>query len=335
MSYTLYGPVAKRVLIAASLLLLLSLSITGILPNALRANLELVQWTELMFAHVPAGDVRAVFAGLDYTPPPGGVPRLLLELSPERQSQAEIDAIASMDPTGESALTLALFFGDLGHTARAGEWWAHIEQRGNCAFSVWYYRGRAAEKDGQWESAITHYEKAALTPITACDRMGQSDALYRAGFIWQGRGQREAREQAVALYRRAADIHDFRSATHRAETYYQMGVLLFMLGPENDAEVIEALNTALALRPTHSWTLLVLGRAIYRMSGDFALAEHYLLKAYEQNPSGNWRFPFYCGKLYESEGRVEEARQYYLRALEIAPDHPQVVAALDALPAGN
>jgi tetratricopeptide (TPR) repeat protein len=200
-----------------------------------------------------------------------------------------------------------------------------------CTLSLWYFRGKAAEAEGDLETAIANYEKASTTPLTACDRYGQSDALFHIGMIWQLRVQPPEQEQAIAAYRKAGKIDDFKDGVQRAESHYQLGVLLFNLSPEHDEETLQVLNTALETRPNHPWTLLFLGRTIYRMTGDLDLAKPYMLRANEQNSSGNWRIPYYFGTLYASAGQVEDAKQYYLLALEMAPNHPRITSALDEL----
>jgi tetratricopeptide (TPR) repeat protein len=294
------------------------------------ANIELVTWTHTLLANSQTVDFQSLRAQRNF-PPRGFTPKLLLLLNPKQQTETDFEEIASQDHTGAQALSLATFFETLGQQERANQWWSYLEQQDLCTLSLWYFRGTTAENAGELEGAIANYEKSSNTPLTPCDHYGRSDALFRLGRIWQLQFQPPEQEKAIAAYRKAVEIDDFKDGMQRAENHYQLGVLLFNLGPEYDEEALHVLETALELRPNHTWTLLTLGRTIYRMSGDVALAEPYLLRANEQNSSRNWRIPFQSGRLYASAGQVEDAKKYYLLALEMAPNEPRITSALDEL----
>ena len=223
---------------------------------------------------------------------------------------------------GAHIVRASAYFATHGNEA-AASWLAHAEKLGICPVDVWFERGWRAELIGDFSSALAHYEQSTINDMN-CLVHGHADAFYRLGLIWQSKMEPPNPELALAYYQQAAEAGDFADIVTYVDNYYQMGVHLYNLGPQYDAQVIEALETALAASPNHSWGNLILGRAIYRKDHDFEQAREHLLRALSAGGETNWRFPFGLGELYEAEGQLTEAQDYYRQALNLSPGNPQI-----------
>ena len=77
----------------------------------------------------------------------------------------------------------------------------------------------------------------------------------------------------------------------------------------------------LEVQPEHRRAKQVMGIALYRL-GDMEQAEGYLLGALELNPEPA-RARYYLGRIYEEQGRIDEALTQYREALRAALDEPE------------
>ena len=111
-----------------------------------------------------------------------------------------------------------------------------------------------------------------------------------------------------------------------AQTYANLGAAYRALG--EDAQAHDSFMHALRLNPNLSNAWLGLG-LLARKEGNAAEAVSDLSRSLELQPTAQGYFEL--GQTLAQSGRIPEALDSYLRALEIAPDFSEAQKAADAL----
>ncbi len=162
--------------------------------------------------------------------------------------------------------------------------------------------GNVYKKTGQYESAVSSYQRAlAIQPRDA-------DAHNNLGIALKARGQYDA---AIAAYLQAIEINP-----NLAEAYFNLGNLLHELGKLRDA--VANFNQALAVRPNYLRACRGLGKSLHDL-GEYDAA----LNIYRQALSFDARYGdvyVNLANLLVETGQFQAARENFERALEVSPD---------------
>ena len=149
--------------------------------------------------------------------------------------------------------------------------------------------------------------RAAAPKPLRWDALGS--AFYELGYAQQRQG---ATDQALASYRRAAELDSVHAAT-----FYNWGYILQQQGQIDAA--IEKYHAALDADAEHFWAHYNLGYLLQsRGEMDEAIDQYRRAAALDRtNPYVwyNWAY------ILEGRGETSEALRLYARALEIDPDH--------------
>jgi tetratricopeptide (TPR) repeat protein len=180
----------------------------------------------------------------------------------------------------------------------------------------WYEMGLVYEDMKQWNRALHAYERAADASVLT--GIGRSSPYYRQGLIYQWRLEPRQTEAALDAYEAAIAIDDFSNDLEAANCHYQRGEILRWAGRDPD-ECIAEYQRAIDLNPDHASAHVYLGVAYYIRDRDVTGAEAELRQALLLQPENQWAW-YHLGEIYRQEGRVEEAIRMYTQALEIAPD---------------
>ena len=286
--------------------------------DALLLNLGLARWQHSVLA---AGDPELAISALVQAQVEREVRTWALgnaywQNREYRAAQQVWDSVAD----GQHMIQLANYFFQRQDEQRVTDWLIRAENSNFCLADVWFTRGQHEVSSKNWVKALKSYKEALKFPVTPCDYHGHSDALYHMALLWQHSIEQPDLDAAIELYRKAIARDDFASKHDKANALYKLGQILYVRGAENDAEVIVMLEQSLALRPKHSWANLVLGRAIYRHTGDFHKAKKILSSGLDMNRT-NWRFHFYLAELYDAEGLIDHAVEHYQQTLLLVPEN--------------
>jgi tetratricopeptide (TPR) repeat protein len=272
----------------------------------------------------PTGDVTGDWAGW-------GEPRLEdVEASAYREVVKRQPWRAKWNEIGVTAKDWV----EVGEVARETEqyetaltWYEWSERVSPSRGDVWYYRGLIFERQEQWKRALAAYERAI--ELDRFQLAPASSPYYRAGMIYQWRLEDPQVDKALSAYEAAIERDDHRSDWELADSHYRRGELLHRLGMDAD-QYISEFRQAIEILPVHSDAHILLGVSIYARDKDLLSAEAELLKALELAPKNKWAH-YQLGRIYEQEGKSEQAEQMYLRGLAIDPDFAAARKQLAAL----
>lgn len=110
----------------------------------------------------------------------------------------------------------------------------------------------------------------------------------------------------------------FQVATERAWSLLEYG---------RPIEARRVLDGVLVHHPDEPWALFLFGVCLLR-TGEFAQAESVFAMLLDRSP-GDHTSAYYLGLARERQGRLDDARQMYRRALELNPDFKAARARLD------
>lgn len=311
------------------LLLCMLLFLAPNLGESMGTNIGLVVWGKVAYSTLGIEDALVIIAQMPTENRLRHQVDGTLYWIGNKQEQAT--ALVNKIAIAEQLLRTADLFANIHKYETAERWLHYLETTELCRTTLWFQRGRNAESQKQWETAIHAYRRSTIYPITDCDWYGNSDAFYRLGVIYQQHKADDTGSIVFEAYTQATQIDDFTNAVYAVDAYYQLGLLLFRMGSDRDAEAITALREALQRQPTHKWALLILGRSLYRHNGDFKEALSLMRQAHQEDKTGNWLFPFYIAELYYSAGLPTEAMQYYGIALETSPDNKAIQERMASL----
>jgi len=196
---------------------------------------------------------------------------------------------------------------------------------------VWYYKGQAYEGLEEWEKALRAYERAIETG--AFLSVGRSSPHYRMGVIYQWRLEPRQTDAALAAYEAAIEADDFSANWEAADCHYKRGEILWWKKADL-GECIAEYERAIELNPKHTSAHILLGLAYYTRDKDVTMAEAEIRQAMELSPKNKWAY-YHLGEIYRQEGRTDEARAMYERALEIDPQFEAAQKRLQALVDGS
>jgi tetratricopeptide (TPR) repeat protein len=244
---------------------------------------------------------------------------------------AERRAVAAWRAGGISAQQLI----EAGEEARkakryeeALEWYGRAARLEPHRGDPWYYAGLAREGMERWEEALAAYERAvAVGSFTGVHR---SSPYYRMGVIYQWRLEPRQLDAALAAYESAIETDDFSANWEAADCHYKRGEILFWKGADPD-EYIREFQQAIELNPRHDWAHIRLGFAYYARDRDAVRAETEIRQAIALSPRNKWAY-YHLGEVYRQEGRTNEARAMYEKALEIDPEFEAAQKRLESLP---
>jgi tetratricopeptide (TPR) repeat protein len=273
----------------------------------------------------PAGDANGDWAGW------GDVQVVEAARAGGVLASAERRAVAAWRKGGISAQQLV----EAGEEARkakryeeALEWYRRAARLEPHRGDPWYYVGLAWEGMEQWEEALAAYERAvAAGSFTGVHR---SSPYYRMGLIYQLRLKPQQVDNALAAYEAALVANDFNIPREAADCHYRRGEVLLRKGAHPD-EYIAEFQHAIEIDPGHEWAHIRLGFAYYLWDGDAVKAEAEIRQAIVLSPRNKWAY-YYLGEVYRQEGRVNEARAMYEKALEIDPNFEAARRQLEKLP---
>jgi len=192
----------------------------------------------------------------------------------------------------------------------------------------WYYVGLAFEGMGQWEEALAAYERAVA--IGSFAGVHRSSPYYRIGLIYQRRLEPRQLDAALAAYEAAIKANDFSNRWEAANCHFDRGVTLVSKGA-HPSEYIPEFQKAIELNPWHEWAYVRLGVAYYAWDRDAIAAEAELRQALTLSPRNKWAY-YHLGEIYRQEGRMNDARAMYEKALEIDPEFGVARRQLEKLP---
>lgn len=315
---------------SVALLYLLMLNATNVW-GFVRTNLGLITWNKVVFDAI---ETEQALTLIEQFPTTENIRRRQVDgtlywisTKPEKAI-----SIVAKDKIAEQLLRVADLYISTHEFSRAEKWLKYTETTEQCQSTVWYQRGKSAEAQHQWNAAISAYQQAVKHPLSACDWYGHSDAFYRIGHIYQQYVIEGTSNLVVDAYSQATHIGDFNSTVYAVDSYFQLGLFLFRKGPDTDEQAVAALTKALHLQPDHKWALLTLGRSLYRYTGNFDESLALIQRAYHEDETSNWLFPFYLAELYNTEKRYEEAVHYYRVALEASPGNTTINERIQTLP---
>ncbi len=180
---------------------------------------------------------------------------------------------------GEKALALYAPHAAIDHFTHALSAAEHLSQA--VSSHVYRLRGQAYETLGEFERALSDYERTLEAARTAQDRPMEWQSMMALGFLWTGRDY----EQAGGWFRSASDLaEELADPTLRARSLNRLGNWLINTG--RTEEGIEAHREALSIfemqqdRQGMAETLDVLGTA-YALAGDTVKAVQYIGRAIE------------------------------------------------------
>jgi len=192
----------------------------------------------------------------------------------------------------------------------------------------WYYAGLAREGMERWEEALAAYERAVA--VGSFTGVHCSSPYYRMGVIYQWRLEPRQLDAALAAYESAIETDDFSANWEAADCHYKRGEILLWKGADPD-EYIREFQQAIELNPRHDWAHIRLGFAYYARDRDAVRAETEIRQAIALSPRNKWAY-YHLGEVYRQEGRTNEARAMYEKALEIDPEFEAAQKRLESLP---
>jgi len=157
-----------------------------------------------------------------------------------------------------------------------------------------------------------------------------SSPYYRMGVIYQWRLEPRQLDAALAAYESAIETDDFSANWEAADCHYKRGEILLWKGADPD-EYIREFQQAIELNPRHDWAHIRLGFAYYARDRDAVRAETEIRQAIALSPRNKWAY-YHLGEVYRQEGRTNEARAMYEKALEIDPEFEAAQKRLESLP---
>lgn len=188
----------------------------------------------------------------------------------------------------------------------------------------WHELGLWYQKREMWSQAAYAFERALESG--GFDRVSPSDPAYYSGLLYQSRLEAPDLGRALEFYDLALAVHQFSTEAILADCHYQRGEVLRLEGNSVE-EYIADFELALAANPNHAWAHARLGQAYYKRDGNVSSAVAELEAALALAPQDRWIYVI-LGDVYRLDGRKEQARAEYQRALAI---DPQFVAAHDRL----
>ena len=184
----------------------------------------------------------------------------------------------------------------------------------------WYELGTAQAARKQWVYAIDAFENGL---VGTTGEIGLSDLYYMIGIMQQHLAQEEA---AWLAYEQAQHIDDYTVTyltykNHRADTYYQQGILLAQ--QQRWPEAIQRYEQAISLDEDHYWAYLSQSIALWHSgAGEEALVR--TQQAIDLRPNQHNGYHL-LGDIYYMLGENEKAEMAYDDVLKIDPQwqyHP-------------
>jgi len=246
-------------------------------------------------------------------------------------ASADRRAVAAWRAGGISAQQL-IKAGEAARKARryeeALEWYRRAVRLEPHRGDPWYYAGLAWEGMERWEEALAAYERAVA--VGSFTGVHHSSPYYRMGVIYQWRLEPRQVDAALAAYEAAIEADDFSANWEAADCHYKRGEILQWKGAKPD-EYIREFQRAIELNPRHDWAHIRLGLAYYARDRDAIAAEAEIRQAIALSPRNKWAY-YHLGEVYRQEGRLDEAKAMYEKALEIDPNFEAARRQLGDLP---
>jgi len=191
----------------------------------------------------------------------------------------------------------------------------------------WYYMGLLLGKQQQWSLALDAYQQAMT--LNHFRQVGASDPYCQMAVIYHWHQKPPRTEESLTALEIALAIDSFHSVSSAAHCHYLYGyVLRERNAPPQDW--IAQFQLATELDPNHLWANILLGIALYKYDNDVVNAESYLRKAGEIAP-GSPAPAYHLGEIYRQEGRIDDARAMYEKALTADPDFTAAQKGIELL----
>jgi tetratricopeptide (TPR) repeat protein len=190
-----------------------------------------------------------------------------------------------------------------------------------------YYAGLTQAQWERSEAAIPYYETAVTLPF-APDDVTDAEIYCALGWVYHWLRDPRDPEQALAYYDLALTEEISNDPLTNQCLFKRAELLLW--SRHDFTRAVQDYEFIREHEPQNVEVWANLAFARYRQTGDVAMAEAELTAvtyAFPQSVWGYWRL----ADVYREAGRVDEARNWYAKALVIAPENTAVQSQLERL----
>lgn len=189
---------------------------------------------------------------------------------------------------------------------------------------AWYQLGLVYEALSRWQNALDAYKEA----LDGTGTISESHLYFLIGYLRQYQIKPFDFEAVWNDYEAAKNDETFGINRREAgNIYYQRGLLL--VGEKQWEGAIGEFKNALIFLPDHYWVRVHLAKALFQIR-DTKNAKVYVLEAIRIQPENKVGYQL-MGDIFIAESNPNEAQDYYTKALDIDPNDPYTLRALDEL----
>lgn len=191
---------------------------------------------------------------------------------------------------------------------------------------AWYGLGLLYEEAGESEKAISAYAEGVQKPDRV--RVGRSDFYLHLGLVYARLVIPIDNQTALDYYDQALMVSDFGDPQSEVQAHYLRAEMLNQFGLKEAA--LNDYNWVIQHSPKHYAANARFGLLLWSIRQDIDAAEIFLLRAVAINGQQKMAYRS-LGAIYKEVGRIDEAIEMYQQILILDPTDPQARQALDNL----
>lgn len=240
--------------------------------------------------------------------------RMLVQMKQYKSARKQFEHLQKIKPNDENVLlSLGLLAIEMDDTKTAIVYLQQAVTAGAHNGQAYYYLGRIYQSHGDWAQAIEYYEQVLHGEFVLDARIRSAGLLAQLG------------EVEAALSKLQMLLKEGVNGQRNIQIYLAQGEVLRNAQREKDA--MDIYNQALEKAPTN--TDLLYARALTAERLDMLeLTESDLLKVLRHEPNNANALNALGYTLADRTSRLQEAKEYILKAAKLLPDDPAILDSL-------